>query len=147
MTLEAGTRTSRIRVLVVDDYEQFHQFVRSALGEIPQLQIVGEAFDGFDAIEKAEQLRPDLILLDIGLPGLNGLDVARRIRRLCPESKILFLSQESSVCVVETALALGAQGYLIKADAGEDLLDAIGAVVQGRRFVSSGLLSSGEAPL
>jgi DNA-binding NarL/FixJ family response regulator len=88
-----------------------------------------------------------LILLDIGLPGLNGIDAARRIRTLCPESKILFLSQESSIDVVAAALSLGARGYLIKADAGDDLLEAIGAVIQGNRFVSPGLLSSGEAPV
>ncbi len=98
---------SQVRVLVVDDHEQFHQFVRSALGKTPELKIVGEAFDGLDAVQKAEDLRPDLILLDIGLPELNGLDAARRIRTLCPESRILFLSQESSIQVVETALSLG----------------------------------------
>lgn len=138
---------SQVRVLVVDDHEQFHQFVRSALGKTPELKIVGEAFDGLDAVQKAEDLRPDLILLDIGLPELNGLDAARRIRTLCPESRILFLSQESSIQVVETALSLGAQGYLIKDDAGDDLLEAIGTVIQGNRFVSPGLISSGEAPV
>jgi DNA-binding NarL/FixJ family response regulator len=138
---------SQVRVLVVDDHEQFHQFVRSALGKTPELKIVGEAFDGLDAVHKAEDLRPDLILLDIGLPELNGLDAARRIRTLSPESRILFISQESSIQVVETALSLGAQGYVIKDDAGDDLLEAIGAVIQGNRFVSPGLISSGEAPV
>jgi DNA-binding NarL/FixJ family response regulator len=137
------TDKSAVRVLVVDDYEQFHQFLRSAHGERPELQIVGEAFDGLDAVHKAEPLQPDLILLDIGLPSLNGIEAARRIRTLCPESKTLFLSQESSIDVVEMALGLGAQGYLIKDDAADDLLEAIGAVVQGKRFISPGSLSSG----
>jgi DNA-binding NarL/FixJ family response regulator len=145
--IKAVASRSQVRVLVVDDYEQFRQFVRSALGKTPELKIVGEAFDGLDAVHKAEDLRPDLILLDIGLPNLNGLDAARRIRTICPESKILFLSQESSVHVVETALSLGARGYLIKDDAGDDLLEAIGDVIEGKTFVSPGLLSSGEAPV
>jgi DNA-binding NarL/FixJ family response regulator len=144
---KANASNSQVRVLVVDDHEQFHQFVRSALGKMPELKIVGKAFDGLDAVHKAEDLRPDLVLLDIGLPGLNGLDAARRIRTLCPESRILFLSQESSIQVVEAALSLGARGYLIKDDAGDDLLEAIGAVIQGNKFVSPGLLSSGEAPV
>jgi DNA-binding NarL/FixJ family response regulator len=145
--MESDNGRLPVRVLVVDDYEQFHQFVRSELNERPEFQIVGEAFDGLDAVHKAEDLQPDLILLDIGLPGLNGIDAARRIRTLRPESKILFLSQESSIDVVEAALSLGARGYLIKADAGDDLLEAIGAVIQGNRFVSPGSLSSGEAPV
>lgn len=91
---------SPIRVLVVDDYEPFRRFVCSTLGERPELHIVGEASDGLDAIQKAEGLRPDLILLDIGLPTLNGIEAARHIRQLVKEAKIVFVSQESSADVV-----------------------------------------------
>jgi CheY-like chemotaxis protein len=103
------------------------------------LQVICEASDGLEAVQKAHELRPDLIVLDIGLPTLNGIEVARRIRRLSPESKILFLSQESSVDVVREVLNLGARGYVVKAFAGSELLAAVEAVVQGNQFVSSGL--------
>ncbi len=123
------------RVLVVDDYEPFRRFVCSTLGTRPELQIVGEASDGLDAVHKAEELKPDLILLDIGLPKLNGIDAARRIRELAPQSKILFVSQESSVDVVQRAFSAGASGYVVKADAGNELPTAVKAVLRGERFV------------
>jgi len=121
---------------VVDDYEPFRRFVRSTLGKRPELQIVGEASDGFEAVEKAEELQPDLILLDVGLPTLNGIEAARQIHTLAPESKMIFLSQESSADMVQEALSLGAWGYVAKVKAGSDLLPAVEAVLQGKRFVS-----------
>jgi DNA-binding NarL/FixJ family response regulator len=127
------------RILVVDDYKPFVRFVRSTLGNRPELQIVGEASDGLEAVQKAEQLRPDLILLDIGLPTLNGIDAARRIRQLSPESKILFVSQESSPDVVKEALTVGALGFLVKTHAGSGLLPAVEAVRRGREFISGGV--------
>jgi CheY-like chemotaxis protein len=84
---------SSLRVLVVDDYEPFRRFVCSMLGERPELQIDSEGSDGLEAVQKAEALLPELILLDIGMPTLNGFEAARRIRKLSPESKILFVSQ------------------------------------------------------
>ena len=131
--------TSIVRVLVVDDFEPFRRFVRSTLGKRPDLQVVGEASDGLEAVHKAEELKPDLIVLDIGLPTLNGIEVAQRIRKLRPECKILFMSQGSSVNVVQAAFSLGAMGYVVKAHAGSELLAAVEAVCQGRRFVSKGL--------
>jgi DNA-binding NarL/FixJ family response regulator len=131
--------TSSIRVLVVDDYEPFRRFACSTLERSPSLQIIGEASDGLEAVQKAEQLQPDLVVLDIGLPTLNGIEAARRIRKLCPASRILFVSQESSAEVVQEALSTGALGYVIKAHAGSELVAAVEAVCQGRRFVSSGL--------
>jgi len=128
-----------VRVLVVDDYEPFRRFVCSTLEQRPGLQVVGEASDGLESVHKAEQLQPDLIVLDIGLPSLNGIEAARRIRKLSPNSKMLFLSQESSVDLVEEALRLGALGYVVKAHAGTELLAAIEAVCQGRQFLSRGL--------
>ena len=101
---------SSVRVLVVDDYEPFRRFVCSTLEQRPELQIVGEASDGLEAVQKAEELQPDLIVLDIGLPTLNGIEAARRIRKLSPESKILFVSQESSADVVQEALRFGRTG-------------------------------------
>jgi DNA-binding NarL/FixJ family response regulator len=101
------------------------------------LQVIGEASDGFDAVQKAQELKPDLILLDIGLPTLNGIEAARRIRKLAPESKIIFMSQECSPEVVQEALSLGAWGYVIKTRAGSDLLHAVESVILGKLFVSS----------
>jgi DNA-binding NarL/FixJ family response regulator len=133
--LEAST----VRVLVVDDYEPFRRFVCSTLDQRPDLQVIGEASDGLEAVRKAEELKPDLIVLDIGLPSLNGIEVARRIRKLCPECKILFMSQESSVDVAQAAFSLGAMGYVVKAHAGSELFAAMESVCHGRRFVSKGL--------
>jgi DNA-binding NarL/FixJ family response regulator len=130
---------SAVRFLVVDDYGPFRRFVCSRLGRRPDFQVIGEASDGLEAVRKAEELQPDLIVLDIGLPTLNGMEAARRIRKLAPESKIIFLSQESSADVVHEALSLGALGYVVKAHAGSELLAAVEMVRQGRQFVSSGL--------
>src|ERR1700676_299756 len=103
-----------MRVLVVEDFAPFRQFVTSTLGKAPDVDVICEVSDGLEAVQKAVELKPDLILLDIGLPKLNGIETARRIRKLVPESKILFLSQESSPDVVEAALSTGAQGYVCK---------------------------------
>lgn len=121
---------------MVDDYEPFRRFVRSTLRKRPTLQIVSESSDGQEAVQKAEELKPDLILLDIGLPTLNGIEVARRIRTSSPDSKIIFVTQESSPDVVDATLSLGAWGYVLKAKAGSDLLTAVDAVMLGKRFVS-----------
>ena len=128
---------SSIRVLVVDDFEPFRRFIGSTLQHKLGLQTIVEASDGVEAIELAQVLQPDLILLDIGLPKLNGMEVARRIRELAPQSKILFVSQESSVDIVQAAFSLGAPGYVVKMDAGSELPTAVKAVLRGERFVGS----------
>lgn len=128
--------TSSNRLLVVEDSEPFRRFICSTLGKKPELQIVGEATDGLKAVQKAEELQPDIIVLDIGLPSLNGIEVARRIRKHSPGAKILFLSQETSADVVQKALGTGARGYVVKSDAGSDLLQAVNAVLRGDQFVS-----------
>src|SRR5205809_2668862 len=128
--------TSSIRVLVVEDSEEFRKFICAKLGERPELQIVGEDTDGLQALQRADELQPDLILLDIGLPSLNGIEVARQIPKISPKSKILFVSQESSADVVQEALRTGARGYVLKMDAGSELLIAINVVLRGEQFVS-----------
>jgi len=128
-----------IRVLVAEDFEPFRLFICSMLAKTPNLQIICEVSDGQQAVEKAEELKPDLILLDIGLPSLNGIAAARQIRMLSPESKIIFVSQESSPEIVQEALNLGARGYVVKTRAGSDLLAAVDATLDGRRFCSRGL--------
>jgi DNA-binding NarL/FixJ family response regulator len=124
------------RILVVDDWEPWRRFVTSTLQEEPGLLAVGEASDGLAAVLMAQELQPDLILLDIGLPELNGLEVARRIRRQSPTPKILFCSENSSADIVEEALATGARGYVLKSDAASDLMPAVTSVLGGVRFVS-----------
>jgi DNA-binding NarL/FixJ family response regulator len=138
--LSLGEKSAKtVRILLVDDNEPFRRFVASALCKKPDLQVVGEAGDGFEALQQAEALQPDLILLDIGLPGLNGLEVARRMGKLAPNARIIFLTQESSADVVCAALSLGGWGYVAKMQAGKELLVAVEMVMQGQRFVSSGL--------
>ena len=129
--------TSSIRILVVDDFEPFRRFVCSTLQNKLELQTIVEASDGVEAIELAHSLQPDLILLDIGIPKINGLEAARRMRELAPQSKILFVSQESSVDVVQEAFSVGASGYVVKMDAGSELPTAVKAVLRGERFVGS----------
>ena len=136
---EPGSSLSPIRVLVVEDFAPFRQFIGSALARRCDLQIVGEAADGEEAVQKAKELQPDLILLDIGLPTLNGIEAAQRIRQVAPESKIIFVTQESSADVVQKALNSGAQGYVVKTKAATELLAAAEAVLKGKRFLSSGL--------
>jgi DNA-binding NarL/FixJ family response regulator len=135
-----GTR-SAVRILVVDDFEPFRRFVCATLAAKPELQVVGEAADGFEAVQKAEELQPDLILLDIGMPTLNGIEAAHRIARLVPAAKFLFISQENDMDVVAAALSEGTRGYLHKQTATSELPSAVEAVLRGDRFVSKGLIS------
>jgi DNA-binding NarL/FixJ family response regulator len=129
-----------IRTLVVDDYQPFRQLVCSILAERTEFQIIAQAADGFDAIHKAEELQPDLILLDISLPTVNGIAAARQIRKRAPNSKILFLSQETDREIVKASFTTGGSGYVVKSDAGEELFEALEAIIQERRFVSRRLV-------
>jgi DNA-binding NarL/FixJ family response regulator len=108
------------------------------------LEIIGELSDGLAAVKKAEELNPDLIVLDIGLPRLNGIEAARQILKLVPKAKIIFVTQESSDSVVQEALSLGTQGYVVKARAGSELLPAVEAVLEDKQFVSGGV--TGQDP-
>jgi DNA-binding NarL/FixJ family response regulator len=145
--VDESRAASSVRVLVVEDYEPFRRFVCSTLATRPETQVVGEASDGIEAIQKADELQPDLILFDIGLPKLNGIEAARQIRKLSPTSKILFISQESSADVVQEAFCLGALGYVMKTRAGTELLAAVEAACHGRQFVSAGLSAHVPAEL
>ena len=130
-----------VGVLVVEDHAPFLQYIVSILAQTDDLQVICEASDGLQAVHKAEELNPDLILLDIGLPTLNGIEAARQICQLRPESKIIFVSGESDADIVQEALSFGALGYVVKTMAEGELLTAIKAVCGGRLFVGGGLSS------
>ena len=123
----------------MDDSRAWRRAVCSILQKHLDLVIIGECSDGLEAVQKSEELQPDLVLLDIGLPKLNGIEAARRIRQLSPNSKILFLSQNNRLEVVQAALDTGALGYVYKMKAKKELLPAVDAVLLGKQFVSSGL--------
>ena len=128
-----------IRILITDDYPDWRRHVRSLLQERPEWQVISEAEDGLEAVDKAQGVKPDLILLDIGLPKLNGIEAARRIQQLSPSSKIIFLSQNNNLDIVQAALSTGALGYVRKTDVKRELLPAMDAVLRGEQFVSSSL--------
>src|ERR1700686_3668706 len=128
---------SSIRVLVAEDYPAFRRYLVSTLHSRADFQVVREVADGSEAVQNGREFQPDLILLDIGLPSLNGIEAARRIRSVSPNSKILFVSENRSSDVIEEALRTGALGYVVKSDAASDLLPAVEAVLQGKNFVSA----------
>lgn len=124
------------RILIVDDFEPWRCTLRSLLDSNSGFQIVGEAAGGLDAVVKARDLEANLILLDIGLPDLNGIEAGRRIRSGMPEAKVIFVTANSNEEVVRAALSIGAAGYVLKSDAGRELLNAVTVVLGGGRFVS-----------
>jgi DNA-binding NarL/FixJ family response regulator len=125
----------QFRTLVVDDFEDFRRFIRSTLEQRTVCEVVGEASDGLQAVVQAEELQPDLVLLDLGLPTINGIEAARRIRKLSPNSKILFVTQNSSREIAQGALRTGANGYLLKTEVA-DLPAAVETVIRGEQYVS-----------
>jgi DNA-binding NarL/FixJ family response regulator len=122
-------RLGPVRILIVDDFEQWRNHVRSMLAGEADLEVVGESSDGLEAVQSSEALQPDLILLDIELPKMNGLDAARHIRMVSPGTKILFLSSYHCLDIMREALKLGA-GFVVKADAGRDLLFIVRAIIR-----------------
>jgi DNA-binding NarL/FixJ family response regulator len=132
-----------IRIVIVDDHEVARRGVRSVLAANSSLEVVAELVDGEQAIDKVPELSPDIILLDISLPGISGIEAAKSIRKNSPDSRIIFVSQHHSVILAKDALRAGASGYVVKSDAGRDLLSAIEAVREGRTFISPALTAKG----
>jgi DNA-binding NarL/FixJ family response regulator len=126
---------SVVRILLVEDFAPWHQAVKSLLQPNPALQVISEATNGLEAVGKAIELQPDLVLLDIGLPGVNGIEVAHHIKRVSPLTKIVFLTENDSPTVMQRAMSIGANGYVLKSDAVRQLLPAVEAVMAGREFI------------
>jgi len=125
---------SALRILIADDHEVARKGIRSLLESHPGWEVCGEAKDGREAVECAASLNPDILLLDIGMPNLNGLDAARQILATKPEARILILTIHDSEQVVREVLAAGARGFLLKSDAGRDLMAAVEALQNRRTF-------------
>ena len=123
-----------MRILIVDDYEPWRRYVRSILVADADLVILAESADGLDAIKQSEELQPGLVLLDIQLPSMNGLEVARQIGVVSPGTEVLFLSSTQSVEVMREALKFGA-GFVMKSDAEQDLLPIVQAICRNEPFV------------
>src|SRR5580765_1788388 len=136
----AISNQSFIRILVVDDLAAWRRCLIEKMRAEGNFQVVAVATDGLEAIRKAEELQPDLILLDVGLPKLDGIRAAREIRKVAPESKILFLSQELDPTIAGGALSAGGHGYVVKSAAVSDLAPAMRAVMHGETFLSPTLL-------
>ncbi len=126
-----------VRILVADDHEVVRRGVRALLEGEPGWEVCDEAITGREAVEKAKRLTPDIVILDIGMPELNGLDAARQIRKLVPSSEVLILTMHESEQTVREVLAAGARGYVLKSDAGRDLIAAVNALRQHKPFFAS----------
>jgi len=145
-----------IRIALADDHRMFREALASTLALAPDIRIVGEAGSGRAAIEMAEKLRPEILVLDIAMPDMNGIEVAQRLRASCPEVKVIALSGHVDKRFVQEMLKAGASGYVAKAAAGADLVRAIRAVAKGQEYLSSEVTaavlrdyrvsSSGETP-
>jgi two-component system NarL family response regulator len=133
-----------VRILIVDNYEPWRRFVTQTLEVRPDVQIVGEAQNGSIGIQMAIELQPDVVVLDIGLSDLGGIEAARHILKLAPKTRILFLTQNTSRDFVAEAMRIGAHGYVVKAGANQDLLPALDALLLGNRFISPSAANPGN---
>jgi len=137
------SETASKRILLIDDFAPYRTFISSILQEQPGYHIVGEAADGLKGVQRAEEAKPDLVVLDMDLRELNGIEVTRQIQRCSPDSAILFLTLSDDADLAREALHAGARGYVHKLDAVSELVDAARAVLLGKRFVSRRLRKLG----
>jgi DNA-binding NarL/FixJ family response regulator len=138
------TRVSKVRILMAEDTDVWREFVSTILRNEPSFEIICEVVDGPQAVLMAERLQPTILLLDIGLPELNGIDVAGRIRNLALKTRIVFLSEQRDVEIVQAALDVSC-GYVLKSDAAKDLVAAIHSAIAGEAFISRQLAGLGLA--
>lgn len=128
---------SRVRVLVADDHEIVRRGLRALVEGQEDWEVVAEATTGRDAIEKAKQTTPDVAIIDVGMPELNGLEATRQLLKLLPQTEVLILTMHESEQIMREVLDAGARGYVLKSDAGRDLVNAVEALCQHRTFFSS----------
>jgi DNA-binding NarL/FixJ family response regulator len=133
-----------VRILVVDDHPIVRHGLRTLLGGRPEWEIVDEAEDGIEAVEKADRLKPDVVVLDVSMPRMDGLEACRRIRKSLPKSEVLIVTQHDSPQMMRAALSAGDRGYIVKCDAARDLLAALEAVSQHRRFIARNQVGDSE---
>ena len=130
---------SAMTILLAEDHQIVRQGLRALLESEPDFRIVGEASDGLEAIQLVEQLRPDVVLVDLMMPGLNGLDVTKAVKQRSPQTQIIILSMHDSEAYVVEALKKGAAGYVLKKSSARDLVEAINRVTAGHRYLSPSL--------
>lgn len=135
-----------VRILLVDDHEIVRRGLRAVLEAEPDLEVSDEASNGLDAVEKAEQLKPDVVLMDISMPQLNGLEAARRIRRTLPGVEVLFLTMHESEQMIREGMEAGGHGFLLKSDAGHELIPAVRSLSRHKPFFSPRLRAMGFPP-
>ena len=140
---EAGIG-ERLKILVVDDHEEFRKYLYGLLESQPRFAVVGEAANGVEAIDRARELQPDVVVLDINMPVLGGIEAAEQILLLAPKTQIIFLSQDDSEMMIQGAMAKGARAYVVKTSAATDLVEAVDCVVTGKKFVSLRRRSDGD---
>jgi len=126
-----------VRILVADDHEIVRRGLRALLDAQPNWEVVGEAVSGREAVDLAKQLTPDIAIIDVGMPELNGLEATRQILKALPQTEVLILTMHESEQIVREVLDAGARGYVLKSDAGRDLVAAVEALCQHRTFFSS----------
>lgn len=125
-----------IRIVLADDHAVMRDGLRALLESAPDLRVVGDAADGREAVRRVTELRPDVVILDVTMPGLNGVEAARQIAEASPETRVMMLSMHSAAEYVFRALQAGARGYLLKDTAGQSVVEAVRAVSAGRRYLS-----------
>ena len=126
----------KIKILIADDHRLVREGIKALLESQPDIEIVGEASDGHETIKRTKELQPDIVLMDITMPNLNGLEATRTIKRKYPNTKVLILTMHLNDEYIFQSLQLGASGYLLKENAAEDLLNAIRSVQEGHSYLS-----------
>src|SRR5277367_302346 len=136
-SISGGARMTTLRLLLADDHEIVRQGLRSILAPLKDCEIVGEAADGRQAVTMTKSLSPDIVILDIGMPTLNGLEATRQILKLRPQTKVLVLTMHEADSVIREVLDAGARGYILKTDAGRDLVTAVDSLRRNKTFFTS----------